>query len=111
MGFRKAGFGRSIRLRPDHSPRTGIARKDALTGLRRRVWIIEWNAANRDLEVCLHLLFHGAGAVPVGEREAAVDLRFFPVLRREEVVELLFGIDLAGIRVAELLSVAKEVLL
>src|SRR4051794_2011454 len=94
VGFGESGVGRSIRLRPDHSPRTWIAGKDAAARLGRRVWIIEWDAANRDLEVGLHLLFHRARAIPMGERKAPVDLRFLAVLRREEVVELLFGIDL-----------------
>ena len=38
--------------------------------------IVERDAADRDFQVVLDLLFDFARAIPMGEREAAVDFRF-----------------------------------
>ena len=47
----------------------------------------------------------------MGEREAAVDLRFRGILRREEIVKLFLGIDPARVRIAEGQRAVEKILL
>ena len=70
-----------------------------MTGSRfwRTGRIVERNAANRDFQVVLDLLFDFARAVPMRERKATVDLRLGGILRREEVVEFFLRIDHARV--------------
>ena len=94
-------------LRPNDAPRLGSPVKMHVpwtNGL-----IVEGNAADRDLQVVLDLLFHFARAIPMGEGKAAVDFRFRRILRGEEIVELFLRIDLPRIGVAKCSRALKEI--
>jgi hypothetical protein len=68
----------SVALRKHHPLPTRLAGDDAPAGLRI---LLDGDAPDGDLELFLDLVLDGAGAVPVREREAAVDLGRFRVLR------------------------------
>src|SRR3954453_10634759 len=87
----------SISLREDDAAGGGLAGDHALARLLRA---LEGDAADRRLRLGRDAVFRRARAVPVGQQEAA---RVFELL-----LELVVGIDLEEVRIAEVLRLLEE---
>src|ERR1700736_1783737 len=73
--------------------------------------IVERNAADGHLKVSLDLLFDLARAVPMRQREAAMDFRFVPVFWRKEIIEFLFRVDDPRMFITEFSGAFVQILL
>src|SRR5581483_7187857 len=99
----------SIRLRPKHAP---LARASA-AAYARSVFLrrVEWDAADRDLQILFDFRFAIGRAAPVRASEAAVDFRLAVVLRCKKLVKLLARSDVARVRFAQRQRAREKIVL